>query len=97
MVIVYRLSPLTYAIGRAFVQLSTYGMVNLIAGRPVVPELIQQACTPARVAAEAASLLTDGGRASSIRAALGGVRASLGGPGASRRAAAAILEVAAGR
>ena len=41
MVIVYRLSPLTYAIGRAFVRVTTYGMVNLVAGRPIVPELIQ--------------------------------------------------------
>jgi len=47
MVIVYRLTGVTYAIGRAFVRVKTYGMVNLIAGRPVAPELIQDAFTPA--------------------------------------------------
>jgi lipid-A-disaccharide synthase len=46
MVIVYRLSPTTYRIGRRFVRVSTYGMVNLVAGRQVVPELIQDQFTP---------------------------------------------------
>ena len=46
MVIVYRLSALTYALGKAFVRLPHYGMVNLIAGREVVPELIQDGLHP---------------------------------------------------
>jgi len=96
MVIVYRLSPLTYHLGRRFVKVDTYGMVNLIAGRRIVPELIQDGFTPETVADEAVSLLTDGARATAMRAALGEVRARLGEPGASRRAAAAILAVARG-
>lgn len=93
MVIVYRLSPLTYRIGRAFVRVGHYGMVNLVAGRVVVPELIQDAFTPAAVTREAVSLLTDAARAEAMRRDLADVRAKLGGPGASRRAAEAVLRL----
>jgi lipid-A-disaccharide synthase len=95
MVIVYRLSPVTYAIARSFVRVKTYGMVNLVAGRPVVPELIQHNFTPERVAREAVSLLTDRDRADAMRRDLVEVGARLGGTGASRRAADAVLAVAA--
>jgi len=94
MVIVYRVSPVTYWLARRLVTLDAIGMVNLIAGEPLVPELVQGALTPAAVADEAVSMLTDAGRARRIRAGLARVRAELGGPGASRRAAAAILKVA---
>jgi lipid-A-disaccharide synthase len=94
MVIVYRVSPLTYWLGRRLVGLETIGMTNLIAGERIVPELIQDALTPEAVADEAVSMLTDPARAARIRAGLARVRARLGGPGASRRAAAAILKVA---
>ena len=47
MVVVYRLSPLTYMLGRRFVKLDTFAMVNLIAGDRIVPELIQDACNSA--------------------------------------------------
>jgi lipid-A-disaccharide synthase len=93
MVIVYRVSPLTYRVGRRFVRVGTFGMVNLIAGRRVVPELIQDAFTPQRVAAETLRFLTDPTAADEARAALAEVRARLGPPGASGRAAEAILEV----
>jgi lipid-A-disaccharide synthase len=94
MVIVYRLSPLTYALARRLVHVDTFGMVNLIAGEKIVPELIQHAFTPASVADEAVSILTDAARRSRIRQGLARVRERLGGPGASRRAAEAILKVA---
>jgi lipid-A-disaccharide synthase len=90
MVIVYRLSAFTYAVGRRFVRVSSYGMVNLVAGRLIVPELIQDQFTPEAVAAEAASLLTDRARAEAMRRDLATVRATLGSPGASRRAARAL-------
>jgi lipid-A-disaccharide synthase len=95
MVIVYRLSPLTYRLGRPLVKVDTYGMVNLIAGERVVPELIQEAFTPGAVADEAVSILTDRARSLRIREGLTRVRERLGGSGASRRAAEAILKVAA--
>jgi lipid-A-disaccharide synthase len=91
MVIVYRLSPLTYQLGRRLVSVKTIGMVNLIAGEKIVPELIQDALTPEAVAREAVAMLTDGNRAAQVREGLARVRARLGGPGASRRAAEAIL------
>jgi lipid-A-disaccharide synthase len=93
MAIVYSLSPLTYAVGRRVVRVSSYGMVNLVAGRAIVPELIQDGFTPATVAREAISLLTDSARASAMRRDLADVRARLGAPGASSRAAAAVHRV----
>ncbi|MBW8895566.1 MAG: hypothetical protein JF613_05210, partial [Acidobacteria bacterium] len=49
MVVVYRLSSLTYRLGKPFVHVDTYAMANLVAGRRVVPELIQDDFTPERV------------------------------------------------
>ncbi len=94
MVVVYRLSPLTYRLGKPFVRVDTYAMANLVAGRRVVPELIQDAFTPDAVAAEALRVLTDREHAARVRADLREVRERLGGPGASRRAAEAVLDVA---
>jgi lipid-A-disaccharide synthase len=94
MVIVYRLSPLTYRLGKRFVRVDHYGMVNLIAGTAIVPELIQDGFTPEAVADEAIDLLSNPVRAERMRADLADVRRKLGGPGASLRAAEAILQTA---
>ncbi len=94
MVVVYRLSPWTYRLGRRLVHVDTFAMVNLIAGRRVVPELIQDQCTPESVAREVLSFFTDTARAAETRAALHEVREKLGGPGASGRAAEAVLAIA---
>ncbi|MBI2834219.1 MAG: lipid-A-disaccharide synthase [Acidobacteria bacterium] len=94
MVIVYRLSPLTYRLGRRFVRVDTYGMANLVAGRRVVPELIQDAFTPEAVAREAVRFLADPQYARATREALREVRRRLGSPGASRRAAEEVLRIA---
>ena len=93
MVIVYRVSPLSYRLLRRLVKVDAIGMVNLIAGERIVPELVQEAFTAEAVAREAVSMLTDPVRAATIRQGLAKVRARLGGPGASRRAAQAILRV----
>ena len=94
MVVVYRLSPVTYRLGRPFVQVDTFAMANLVAGRRIVPELIQDDFTPAAVAAHAVTLLQDAAAAARMRTDLREVRSRLGSPGASRRAAAAVLRVA---
>jgi len=94
MVVVYRLSPLTYAIGKPFVKVGTYAMTNLVAGHRIVPELIQSDFTPRRVADETVAFLTDRERHARTREALRRVREMLGGSGASGRAAEAVLEVA---
>jgi lipid-A-disaccharide synthase len=91
MVVVYRVSPLEYRLGRPFVKVDTFAMVNLIAGRRLVPELIQHDFTAERVAREAVTLLTDAASAARMRAGLADVRAQLGGTGGSGRAARAIL------
>jgi lipid-A-disaccharide synthase len=93
MVIVYRLSPLTYRLGRRLVTIGMIGMVNLIAGGKIVPEFLQEAFTPEAVAREAIALLTDRARVAEVKAGLARVRERLGGSGASRRAAQAILRV----
>ena len=93
MVIVYRVSPLTYRLGRRFVRVNTFGMANLVAGRPVVPELIQDDFSVDRVAAEAVRLLTDTSVAARMREDLAAVRAKLGTPGATGRAAKAVLDI----
>ena len=97
MIVVYRLSPLTYRLGRPFVRVDTFAMANLVAGRRVVPEMIQDDFVPERVAAAAVELLSDPNAAARVRADLRDVRARLGEPGASDRAARAVLEVAQGR
>lgn len=94
MVVVYRLSPLTYALGRPFVKVNTYAMANLVAGERIVPELIQHGFTPERVAEETLSLLGNRDRHARMRAALARVRERLGAPGASGRAAEAVLDIA---
>ena len=94
MVVVYRLSPLTYRLGKPFVHVDTYAMANLVAGERIVPELIQDAFTPEAVADEALKVLTDPAHATRVRESLRRVRSRLGTPGASRRAAQAVLEVA---
>jgi lipid-A-disaccharide synthase len=94
MVVVYRLSPMTYKLGKPLVRVSMFSMVNLVAGERVVPELIQDECTPERVAAETVDLLTNAERVADMKEQLAVVREKLGGVGASARAAAAILDVA---
>jgi lipid-A-disaccharide synthase len=93
MVIVYRLASLTYRLGKPFVAVATYGMANLVAGRRVATELIQDAFTPGAVADELVSLLTDEHRVDRMRTAWDEVRVRLGGGGASQRAADAVLRV----
>ena len=87
------LSPLTYRLGRRFLLVENVAMVNLIAGRRIVPELIQDDCTAENIAAETLSLLTNHERAEETRRGLADVRAKLGEPGASGRAAEAVLEI----
>ena len=93
MVVLYKLSPMTYRLGKPLAKVEMYAMVNLIAGRRIVRELIQDDCTPAAVADEAVALLTDVNRRDQMVQDLAAVRAALGGPGASQRAADAVIDL----
>jgi lipid-A-disaccharide synthase len=94
MVVVYRLSGLTYQLAKRIVRVDHIAMPNLVAGRRIVPELVQDEFTPERVAEETVVLLKDPQRHDAARIALREVRRRLGGPGASARAAEAVLAVA---
>ncbi|HVQ26446.1 MAG TPA: lipid-A-disaccharide synthase [Planctomycetota bacterium] len=91
MVVVYRVAPLSYWIGRALVRVEHIALPNLVARRRVVPELVQADCTPARIAAEIERYLAAPAEASRVRAELGGIRRELGRPGVFERAAEAVL------
>jgi lipid-A-disaccharide synthase len=97
MIVVYRLSPLTARLAKPLVKTKFFAMVNLIAGRAVVPELIQDDFTPQRVAAEAASLLSDSAegqaRIAEMKRGLQEVQNLLGPPGAVERAAEEIARL----
>jgi lipid-A-disaccharide synthase len=102
MIVVYRLSPLTARLAKPLVKTKFFSMVNLIAGRAVVPELIQDDFTPQRLAAEADSMLsgspTGNPRVLEMKRGLQEVQKLLGPPGAVDRAAdeIALLLQAAG-
>ena len=87
MVIAYRISPLTAAVGRRVIRVQHIGLVNLIAGRTLAPELVQENATAQRLAAEVKALLMDRERRDAIRCELAAIRSKLGQPGASLRAA----------
>jgi lipid-A-disaccharide synthase len=99
MVVIYRVTPLTALLARPLLRTPYFSMVNLIAGRAVVPELIQHDFTPERVAGEVFRLLRDSKAREDLRAGLDEVRQALGPPGAVERAAdfiANLLKDAAG-
>lgn len=91
MVIVYRLSRTTWWVARRLAAVGTAGLPSLVAGRPVVPELLQEALTPQRLAAEMVAWLRSPGRRAEMREALLALRDRLGPGGAAGRAAEAIL------
>ena len=92
-VIVYRVSPLTFAVARRLVRVEHVGMANLLAEERLFPELIQDDFTPEHLAHEVLSLIQDPGRIKAVRRGLATVIRRLGGPGASRRAARVAVEL----
>jgi len=80
-VMVYRVTPLTYLLGRSTVKVPYFAMVNLIAGEKVVPELVQQEFTPEKVVAEVSKIIPDGAPRDKMLHGLRRVRALLRGDG----------------
>lgn len=94
MAVVYRTSPLTYVIGRLLVDVRSIGLVNIVAGKPVVPEFIQGGLTAEKLASGVGRFLDDPALLASMRRDLAVIREKLGGPGASGRVARGILSLA---
>ncbi len=93
MVILYKLSTLSYWIGRMLVQVDHIGLVNLVAEKGIVPELIQEEANPKRIAEEAFRILKDPICAQKMVELISGVRTRLGESGASRRAARIVYSM----
>jgi lipid-A-disaccharide synthase len=91
MVLLYKTTPVTYRLARWLINVKWIGLVNLVAGRLVVPELIQDEATAERLCQEVLHLLRDPSAYHDMKEGLQQVRQSLGEPGASRRAAQVAL------
>jgi lipid-A-disaccharide synthase len=89
-VVLYKLSAITYAMARRVVKLPHFGLVNVVAGRQIAPELLQDDVNPDRLA-EALERLLDPVVASSMRKEFSEVRARLGASGAAERVAEHLL------
>ncbi len=93
LVVIYRVSRLTYLIARRLVTIRNIGLINIVAGKTIAPEFVQHRARPEAIADEIVRFLTDSGLNRTVREELSEVRAKLGPPGAPERAARVILGV----
>lgn len=93
MIVVYKLAPLTYQLGKRLVKVDFFSLVNLIAGYAAVPELLQHEVKAGKIAAELLSITTEPARKHAMQQALKEVKNKLGGSGASEKAAIAALQL----
>jgi lipid-A-disaccharide synthase len=89
----YRVSPKTYFLARMLTKLQSFTLVNLIGGRTIIPELLQDQVTPVNIARELALILDADDVREKILQGLAEVRQQIGSPGASKRAAAIAFEL----
>jgi lipid-A-disaccharide synthase len=94
MVVCYRVSRLSEAMGRLLIRIPWISLVNIVAGRAVVPELLQDDATAGRMAKEALALLASPSACEAQGAAFAQIRRKLGGAGVGERAARSVLAVA---
>jgi len=87
MVVIYRMNPMSHWIGKRMIQVDHVAMPNLIAGRRLVPELLQDACNPSRITSELERYLGDPAHTRAVREGLATVLRKLGEPGVFERAA----------
>lgn len=93
MVMAYKVAPLTYWIGRHLVKIPDIALVNVVAGRRVIPEFVQGEASSQRIAAELRAMLDDESRRRTMMEDLAQVRAKLGEPGASAKVASILSEM----
>ncbi|MEI6124922.1 MAG: lipid-A-disaccharide synthase [Pseudomonadota bacterium] len=93
MIILYKVALLTYVIGRVLIRIPWIGLANIVAGKKVVPELIQDDITAEKIAGEACALLKDPERMQRIKTELSTIKKTLGEKGASTRVAQMIDEM----
>jgi lipid-A-disaccharide synthase len=92
-IIIYKVSPLSYLLGKALIKVRNIGLVNLIAEREIVPELIQDQASPEMIAETVLKFVNNPSALDAIRLAFANVRYRLGGPGASSRTADIALNM----
>lgn len=92
MVIAYRMSPVTFFLAKRLVSVERIGMVNIIAGRTLCPEFIQDQATPEAIAGGIGGLLADPAAVGAMQDGFREVAEKLGPPGAHRRAAQLVLQ-----
>ena len=92
MVIIYKIHPLTYFIAKLITHITHFGLINIVAGEEVAPELLNQQVTPERIAAETLKVLKDPEQARAVRERLQKVRESLGAPGVVARIARSMAD-----
>jgi len=97
MVIVYKVSPVSYWVGKAMVKVGWIGLANIVAGKKVVPELLQQEARGERIAEEALRILNDEAYRREMVVALAEVTKKLGTPGAAERVARMAIEMIGGK
>lgn len=92
MAIIYKVHYLSWLIGKQIVKIPYIGLINLVAGDMVVPEFVQDQCTPENIANHCLKMLSDPTEFEKIRFQLDRVKEKMGGPGASKRAAKRVYE-----
>ena len=93
MIITYRISPLSFRVAKWVVNVQHVGLVNLVAGEEVAPELLQEEVNPENMAARAIEIIGDKNKISYIKEKLADVKKSLGSPGASARTARLAIDM----
>jgi lipid-A-disaccharide synthase len=93
MIVIYKVSAPSYYVGKMVINVGHIGLVNIIAGKTVVPELIQDEASSEKIASAIIDILTDGARMNHIKVELSKIRGMLGSPGAAERAARLAYEM----
>lgn len=93
MIIVYKVSRTSYSVGKMIINVNNIGLVNIIAGKTIVPELVQDEANPERIAGEVIHILANRERLEDIKTELSKIKGMLGSPGAADRAARLAYEM----